>query len=313
MTNYSKIRRSRLISRDNITAKRTRFLRSMSHNSPVFQLNYENAQKIKSNYKPIMQIYKVLSYRMADPNNNIEISKEIIFERCLSSSLIQRIMTIYKFTPQRIHELLRNFCYLGKLSKYIQTHKMPKRIQLLPYFSDQHLTKLLMESVYITEEEFSNYIKKVDYANLSVNLWVIKYWIEKLRTIKIAKFIALMNAIEIEFNTEAKVTFEDFSKIHYFMIDRTATQKQYIKLGERFLSVVFNKSENINDASNILKNLLINGNDLERGKVLIKALLTNFILCKIIDKKGNFNRIEYINTYTKRRMNIDNFIIILLN
>ena len=98
------------------------------------------------------------------------------------------------------------------------------------------------------------------------------------------------------------------------MIDNQAANKDYIEFGKRFLDPGKNSIVGLEEIMKLLKFILIKeGQDNSKRELLLKALLSNFILCGIIDSNGNYHPEIFVEAYTKGKMNITSFVKILFS
>jgi hypothetical protein len=69
----------------------------------------------------------------------------------------------------------------------------------------------------------------------------------------------------------------------------------------------------ISDILRILKELILETNNSGQGEIILKALISNFILCGIIDDDGCFSPSIFSEVYSGRKMQIADLFAIIIN
>lgn len=298
-----------------------------------FALDYATVQTIKNNFRSFNpktvrgeRLERLLTNKPRSTNTNPEKSplsgKKGLAElvtKYKRNPYLRQILSKYRLSFEKLEQIIKQFAYLIKVTTFMKTHKPPE-IDVTkssgkwePQKGEQMIARLL-DMTTIGSAEADDIVKYEDYRNLRVNLAVVKVYFKKLRCMPLAVFNRLLLALDVNPSTTEDITLNTFAKMRYYLIDLHASVVEYISFGANFIEPSKGKGTTIDDVMRLLKLLLIRDDeDNAKRELLIKALVSNFVLCEVIDGAGRFRPDVFEDVYRRNRMSIMSFIKILLS
>lgn len=224
-----------------------------------------------------------------------------------------KLMCFYKEKYGYEFEQIDNF-----LHQFYLLCKVQELCKSLPVFNltkdedkKEKMAKRLLDITKITKEEFMTYDKQK--ANLKVNLQLVKLNFDKFKQTSISLFNRLLYAIEIKSELN-EIYFENYIRLRYFLVDFKASQEEYINFALRFFNPTNAWKITISDIHKILKLALYkNSVDTTKPGVILKAIISNYLLCGIINEQGKFDQDIFENVHKKKKMDIMSLIQAILS
>jgi len=295
-----------------------------------FKLDYAAAQTIKNNYKSFgretLKTARVLKKENLLENKNDD-NKITEIPNILNQPLTKTLMLKYKLDETQMETTIQKFLLLHKITRYAQTHKIHERVKSMPAAQNlqqkpgtalsnlnEKTIKRLLTITNIAPEEILEYFSRSDYEKLVISPMVLRMNIKTLDRIPANIFERLLKSIDIIIESEQinNISLDNFCRTIYYFVDLKADIKEYIKFGLKFIDPMQNNSANIEETTKLIRGFSIKSEDDQRGEVLVKALMSNFVLCGIFDEKTQkFNGKMFEKVFTEGRMSIFNFVKIL--
>lgn len=270
-----------------------------------FELDYVSSQVIKNkaqSFNKLLQRAGTHNERGKDRHQQIPFFKDL--------------MARYRYSGAKFSEALSQLAYLAKVSSLYKDSSQVGAVlgkEAGTLVKDQQTISRLFELTRHEPTDISRIIDYSNYENPLVNLKVIRGYYKKLSKLNWGGFKRMLLALDIPIADDTKITMDSFMKIKCYLIDCWASEKEYINFGKRFIDPFGNKVR-AEDVMVLLKSMLIReGEDNTKRELLLKALVSNFVLCGIVDSKGMYCAEVFEETYSKGKMNIMSFIKILFS
>jgi len=304
-----------------------------------FALDYASVQAIKKNFSAFNPTARIAPKTVligshkslkASPSNKQKVISPQLKKRDISelipkykaNSYLRSIFSKYHLNYEKLDELLHQFVYLNKVTSYVRNTSSQSDSKIKPKIEeknergqkDEQIIKRLFEMTKLDSEEVMDTLNYGDYHVLKVDLNVVKLYYKKLARLPQTIFNRVLLAMGITPIRDMQITLEMFVRIKFYLIEMRADTKEFVEFGKKFIDPTGNKNVIIDDIIRIFKLALIRDDeDNSKRELLLKALLSNFVLCGIVDSEGHFHPDIFEEVYKKGKMNIQSFVKILLS
>ena len=283
--------------------------RNSTHNK--FELDYASSQQIRNKAKSFKQSLQSHRFTVHD-EKNVKAAQSVI-SRYQQIPFFNELMKKYHYSSIKFYEALTQFAYLVKISSFYKDNSQAKE-PVDTLIKEQQTISRLFELTKNDKADVNYIINCGNYISSLVNLKVIKAYYKKLSKLTWGLFKRMVMALEISITEDMKITMDGFMKIKHYLIDYSASEKEYIAFSKHFIDPFETNKITADDIMRLLKSILIrDGMDNTKREVLFGALFSNFILCGIIDIKGKYQADVFEKAYSTRKMNIMSFIKILFS
>ncbi len=285
---------------------------------PKFKLDYAVAEHIKHSYRPFLskdgKRPAVTDKAATQKNTGAEMYK--------GQNEIQEITMRYGFGKERVDTIMREFLYLYKASRYAQTHSVSSlrssvqtSVTSTPSGSkpmDEQMVKRLLEIITISPTEQVGYLGYEDYGKLRVNTDIVKVYIKKFAEMSHDLFSRIMLGIDIDTRL-GQMGLDELCRIHYYFLEMQANPWEYIQFGLKFMDPGQTGNTTLEEISRLLRSIITKESGDPRGELLVRALLSNLVLCGVFDADGRFQPAVFESVFRGEKMNISNFVKVLLS
>ena len=290
-----------------------------------FSLDYAAAQTIKNNFRSLASGLKPV------PKTAVETQKPPfsvlskirparqeegdIVAKYKANPYLRQMITKYHLMFEKLDEILHLFVYLSKVSVVYKSHVKDTVTVIENAQKEEQIIKKLFDVARDDSEDVMDSVNFADYNILTADLYVVKNYHKPLARLPQTILNRMLLAMDINPVKGMQISLDTFIKIRYYLIDFRADTKEFITFGRKFIDPKGKKNVGIDDLMRIFKQALIRDEQDGNGKreLLLKALLTNFVICGVIDSNGKFHPEIFDDTYKKEKMNILSFIKILLS
>lgn len=294
----------------------------------MFSLDYAVAQTIRSNFNAFKQqnsaknLQKkkkapILLENRSKPVTGKHTEIDEIITKYKQNAYLKKIMSKYRLSFERLDSIVKQFIHLNKVSLYLKTHKGNEKDtprKLIDPKKEEIMIERLLGLTNVVSEDLKGAIEYKDYGELKADINVIKIYFKKLREMNNPIFRSILLALDINPEKNKEINMDTFCKLRYYLLDMHATSLEYIYFGLKFLNPNESQETDIKEIIKLLRLLLIwNEEDNAKMELLIQALISNFVLCGILDDQGKFHREVFQDVYRKNKMNIMSLIKIILS
>lgn len=257
-------------------------------------LSYMSSTIINTPRKPALKI--LFKFKTELPKNKGIIQK--IYEKYESDPYIISIMTKYNYTIERIHILFKQHLWLSKASQMEIEKFEPEKI------------------VEVTKEEILKILENDDCRYIKNDYRFVKLYFTQFKQMDLNIFKRILRGLDIDLEKDNRISLEQMCKIKYYFIDLNAKQQEYIEFGKKFFDPEGKKDMTMEELYKLLKLAFKIEKIEEDGKKessFLKILVSNYMLCGIIDHKGKFNPEAFEAAYEKKKINIMSLVKPLIN
>ena len=204
------------------------------------------------------------------------------------------IMTKYKSDFGSLEKQLRHFFLFTQL----QSH----------FYREECDLQQAMRVVLVDEEEFALFVEQLSTSFRIVRNIIVKQFYKRLRVVKEVYMKKVLKALQV-FYPDESMSFNDFVRVCYFVLERKATKYEKITIVAKLISQLGEQPE----LSQFIKlvQLALRANGDEHDK-LIMAIVDSLTAHGIVDSSGHLDLNVFLAIYGKQELKIEDLYDILI-